>query len=208
MNYADKYNKEKEAFPSSGGGWFKMKEGDNKMRVLVDPEVFFEDFKRGICYTECGFEGTPKYLTFILDHADGKLKLAKLPMKVMDQIISYMTNEDYAFQKFPSPYDITINAINAGTKEVKYTVIPARNNSAIEPNILEELSKKGAIVEIIEKLKKKNEDKDKASGIYENNAMRAERMRKELAENKMTTEEDVDTVECPEEEINPEDIPF
>ena len=35
---------------------------------------------------------------------------------------------DYAFDEVPMPYDITINAKGAGTKDVEYTVIPARHS--------------------------------------------------------------------------------
>lgn len=205
-SFKDQFNKDREEKNAGGGDWFKMKEGDNKIRILSNPTKFFEDFKRGICYSECGFQGSMKYLTWVWDYTDNKLKLAKLSFTVMEAIFGYMNNDEYAFDNFPSPYDTTINAKGAGTKEVVYTVIPARVNSEMSPAILDEVSKKKTTDEIIEKMKAKQIEKDKANGVYENNAIRAERMK----QNPGKPSEELDTIEYPEEtaDIDPNQIPF
>ena len=164
MSYLEKLNQaEKSEHNSSGSGWFKFKEGRNSIRVLTEPEPFFEDFKRGICYTDCGYQGSAKTLAYILDNTDGKVKLMKIPYTISKLIGEYQLSEDWSFDSFPMPYDIVIGVKNAGTKEVEYTPTPRPVRSEITSDTLEQMSKnKKTPAEVIEVLKAKNIEKHNA----------------------------------------------
>lgn len=208
-NFATQFNSDKEKYVAQNSDWFKIKEGDNKIRILVEPAKMFEKFNRGVVYKGCDFatEATMKYLTHIKDYADNKIKVMKIPYSIMEQIVGYMTNEEYAFSTFPMPYDITIKATNAGTKEVSYTVIPARSNSEVDEKTISELAKKKPPTEIVDKMQENQIKKDKEAGIYVSPEEQGARIRKELAE-KQGTESFEDIIEYPVEELNPNDIPF
>ena len=92
----------------SSGAWFKILEGENVLRILTSPEMFFEKFKVGICYTDCGYQGTARFMAFVWDRKDGKVKLAKLPYTVGIAIAEYEKDEELAFTVYPMPYNIKI----------------------------------------------------------------------------------------------------
>lgn len=195
----------KQGHAGSGGEWFKFTEGDNRFRILAEPETIYEDFALGICYTDCGFEGSPKAMTYVLDGKDGKIKLAKLPYGVATTVAAYESDDDYAFAGFPMDYDIKVHAKNAGTKEVKYTVTPSPRREIVSSETVEELKKKKAIADIVQKMKLNNEGKHRADGSY---AARQE-YKKEAAEKiaaarAETAENPVEYPDGPE----PESIPF
>jgi hypothetical protein len=54
-----------------------------------------------------------------------------MPVAIANAIGGFQADPEYAFDEMPMPYDININAQNAGTKEVVYNVIPARNNTSL-----------------------------------------------------------------------------
>jgi hypothetical protein len=54
-----------------------------------------------------------------------------MPATFYDQIEALQTNPEYAFDEVPMPYEITLNAKGAGSKEVVYTVTPARANTSL-----------------------------------------------------------------------------
>lgn len=63
------------------------------------------------------------------------------------------------------PYDITIMAKGAGTKEVEYTVVGARQNSALTKAESKEFESKPSIDEVIEKLREKQSSEPGPTGI-------------------------------------------
>lgn len=200
MSFADEFKKHKDEMNSDRGEWFKFQEGQNKVRVLSEPVAFQEDFKNGICYTDCKFKGSMKYLAWILDHKDAKIKKMKIPYSVMEDIVNHMTSDDYSFSSFPMPYDLTVTALNAGTKEVKYTILPARSNTDIEQVVLDEFSKKKPVIEIIENMKDRNKKKHLEDGTWD-------RLH-EIPGTKKLINDDFDTIEYPTGEVDPNDIPF
>ena len=112
---------EKEGY-ISGGDYFKLKEGANRFRLVTE------------CLPHRGeYKGTPnfKWLCYVLDRVDGQVKTFFMAHIIYKQIAALQKSEDYAFDETPMPYDITINAIGAGTKEVTYTVVPARKNTEL-----------------------------------------------------------------------------
>lgn len=208
MSFAEKFGKEKEQFNADRGDWFKFVEGPNKLRILSEPASFQEDFKLGICYTDCSFKGSMKYLAWVYDYKDSKLKKMKIPYSIMESIVSQMTSEDYSFTDFPMPYDITITASNAGTKEVKYAILPARLSTPMAEDVMEEFAKKKSPVEMIDEMKERNKKKHQEDGtfdrLHEDKASEGARVRKAFADNG----EDEEDIEYPEDDLNPEDIPF
>lgn len=88
------------------------------------------------------------YVCNVIDRADNQVKLFDLRSTIYSQIVDYATNPDYGSPADPEQgYDITIKKEKTGPlpQNVKYTIIPARNNSPItdEEKALEqfELSK-------------------------------------------------------------------
>lgn len=191
---------------SGSSGWFKMKEGKNQFRILTEPEIMFENYGKGICYHQCGFEGTTKYLARILDRADNKVKLYKIPFGIFKQIATWETDEDLEFKGFPMPYDVKINAKNAGSKEVEYTVMPSPKVISVDQETLNFITKQSPVKDVIAKMQEKNIEKHKADGTWQKEQDRLQALKADLEKGGSATAEDV--IEYPEEEINPEDIPF
>lgn len=183
---------EKSEHASKGSGdWYKFQEGDNKLRILTEPEMIYEDYTNGICFTDCGFQGASKGMSYVLDLKDNKIKLMKMPWKMVKQLGVWEVDDEYGYTAYPMPYAIKVNAVNAGTKEVEYTFTAGRSNSDVGDDVLGELMNKKPVAEIIEALKEKN--KKKHGSMPKPQAV------------------ELPTVEYPTadaEGINPEDIPF
>ena len=108
----------------SSGDYLKLKEGDNRLRLM------------SACLPHEGsYQGRRnfKWLCYVLDRVDGKVKPFFMPHTIYKKIEALQTNEDYAFDRVPMPYDLTINAKGAGTKEVEYSLIPARKETPLTP---------------------------------------------------------------------------
>lgn len=139
-------------------GWFKFKEGKNVLRVLTCPVPLFEDYDLGICYTDCGFQGDMKYLCHVVDKADNKPKLWKMGVGLFKELAGLQTSARFAFDAFPMPYDLEINARGAGTKKVEYSVLPGIESPVEMPDKLTPCT------DVIAKLKDKNLSAHEADG--------------------------------------------
>lgn len=195
----------REGISSQGGGWYKFVEGDNVFRVLTEPELFFEDFKRGICYTDCGYQGSAKFLTFVLDMKDNKVKVARLPYGIGTTIAGFQQDEDYKFDGFPMPFNIKVKAKNAGTKEVEYTVLPSPNRSDVSEQVLGELSKSKSVAEILTKMKDDQKQKHIEDGTWQKEQDRKASLKEEIATARATGNGEMDNYP---NEVNVDDIPF
>lgn len=74
------------------------------------------------------------YVCNVIDRSDGKIKLFDLRSTIYSQIVDYATNPDYGNPADPEDgYDITVKKEKTGPlpQNVKYTCIPARNNSPL-----------------------------------------------------------------------------
>lgn len=131
------------------GEYLKIKEGDNKMRILSEPVPHQSSYKG---------QTTFKLLMFVLDRTDGVIKPYFMPIGVMRMLASLQKDADWSFEGFPMPYDINVNARGAGTKEVTYSVLPSPVKSALTAEQLEELSHKD-IREFQAKLVKQEDEK-------------------------------------------------
>lgn len=106
----------------SSGDYLKLKEGANRFRLISE------------CLPHEGeYQGKKnfKWLCLVLDRADGKVKPFFMPHTIYKQIVALQRSDDYAFEGVPMPYDLTISADGAGTKEVKYALMPARKESPL-----------------------------------------------------------------------------
>lgn len=173
-NSVDEVRKEVES-----GGWFKVEEGDNRMRILVEPVHTVSRYGKGICYKDCGYcsadalekdkdkDGKParlthKYVTWIYDYKSESIKLYSIPFVMSKQIADYKRDETngYDFDEFPMPYDITVNAKNAGKKEVEYTLKPSRENTDVPEEGLDALKKESTVEQVIQSMKDKKMKED------------------------------------------------
>lgn len=199
---------EKSEHNGGGSNWFKFREGKNSIRVITEPEPFFEDFKMGVCYTDCGFQGSAKSLAWILDNADGKIKLMRIPYTITKLISSWQEDEDWSFESFPMPYDVNIEATGAGTKEVDYKVTPRPKREPVAPSVIDAVMGENTTVEVIEALKGKNIEKHKADGTWQKEQDRKAALKKEFKENREITKESYapSSVDYPTDEGK--EIPF
>lgn len=129
-----------------GGDYLKFKEGDNKFRLMSECLAHADDYKGQRSF---------KWLCYVLDRRDGKVKAFFMPHTIYKQIVALQTNEDYAFADVPMPYDLNVHATGAGTKEVKYTLIPARKNTNVKPEEMAQLDAMKPLAELQAKLKEK-----------------------------------------------------
>jgi len=129
-----------------GGGFYKYKDGDNRIRLMSE------------CLPHTSeYQGTRsfKWLCYILDRRDGKVKPHFMPHKIYKAIEALQTSEDYAFVEVPMPYDLTIHAKGAGTKEVEYTLMPARKETPVTEDEERDLYKQKPLEELQAALKEK-----------------------------------------------------
>jgi len=137
----------------ASGEYLKLKEGANKMR-LMSPALFhsgiFEDKKTG------EKRANNKFVAWVFDWADGKVKLFFMSKTVLEAIGALQDNPDYAFDTVPMPYDITVNAKDAGTKDVMYSLTPSRQNTPVPVEALNQMDGKETIEAVLSKLREKD----------------------------------------------------
>lgn len=139
-----------------GGDYYKYKEGDNRLRLMSPCLPHNGDYK-----------GKPnfKWLCYVLDRRDGKVKVHFMPHKVYKAIEALQLNPDYAFEEVPMSYDITIAAKGAGTKEVEYSVIPARKEIPLtrdERDAFEEMKSLEEVQSALHEKAKKRDDEERS----------------------------------------------
>jgi len=171
-----------------GSDYFNIEEGKNQFVLLSHFHPLRQVFDPGTKKYRVAVEGDKnisiKGVCWVWQ--DGAVKQAKMPYVVVKAVRALRDDPDWDF-KFPFPHVLTLNAVGAGTKEVKYSLTPSPKQVAIPQEVLDELAKKPTPEQIVEKIK----------------------------EGKVSQRNDVDTseqpndgYEYPTEEINPEDIPF
>jgi hypothetical protein len=153
---ADVAAAEKEFNIGKGSDKFKFKEGENRVRVL-SASVPLQNTYKG--------ETRVKFVTQVWDYdaakdqegkSIGKLQLAFFPITIVRAIAAMQAKPDYAFTEVPMPYDLLIDAKNAGTIDAEYSVTAARTNTPVPQEALDALAKEKPIAEIGELIKQKN----------------------------------------------------
>ena len=183
FNISEYRQKAEKQYGLESGAYLKVKEGANKVRLLSETLAHQSYYKgnRGV-----------KFVCWVLDYVDNKVKLYFMPFTILKAIESLQLSEDYGFAEVPMPYDVTINAKNAGTKEVDYQVVPARNNTPISQEVLADFAKKASLMEVVEKL-------------IENDSTNPDKQAPRVE----VKDEDIPVInEDEEKEVNLKDIPF
>lgn len=149
--------------PKESLGFFKPQPGANKIRIVAEIQDFGSHFvkrfnKSFICSADenCIFckdpsEDKPKlrYLTWIIDRADGEIKLYEFGHSVFKQLVSLAKDPDYAFEYMPD-YDITINKTGSGM-DTEYAVVAARQNTELTQEEKERIEANPTVGEILAK---------------------------------------------------------
>jgi hypothetical protein len=177
-NFKDFEKEAKEHGVSKGNEWFKPGDGESRIRILSEYEIVGKhwdpSYKNGpgkkagrsfLCVGKergCPYhtDETPddikkikvSYFMYVIDKSVNTLKIAELSYTVAKRVSEFRQMEGYEFDEFPMPYDIIItkSVVNGKTS---YDTIAARTNTPVDPEILEELSLKKSIADIVEKMK-------------------------------------------------------
>ena len=174
-----------------GGGFMTLLEGDNPVRFVSDFVDFGSHYnpktnKSLICLgkdnceaCQAGEKPSVKFLVFVIDRKDKKLKPFTYGHTIYKQIKAWRANPEYEFEVIPD-YDMTINRVGVGKASV-YTVMPARKNTELtndEKVLIEEEMKDPAEIVASMKAKVSGSPVEKVEGLED------------------------------QEEVNVEDIPF
>ena len=152
---------------TSAGQYMKLKTGENKIRIVSEVEAFGKHYDREnkkitICIgkdkgcTECEKGNKPRvqWLLWVIDRADGKIKLLEVGYSIILQISKLAQTKDYEFDIMPS-YDMIIIKEGEGL-DTEYTVIPARViDVALTEKEKEEIMKLESPAKIIQKKKER-----------------------------------------------------
>jgi hypothetical protein len=152
-SFAEARRKAEEQGYLGKGDIYKLKEGDNKIRLC------------SMCVPHSSmFNGTRnfKWLCYVLDRRDGKVKAFFMPHTIYKVIEALQDSEEYGFTDVPMPYDLSINAKGAGTKEVEYSLIPARKETLLTEAEREDLAQQKPLSELQERLKEKAAEREAA----------------------------------------------
>ncbi len=205
------------------------KSGDYTLRILSKPlamatHFFGKGTPGSVCYGK--LEGCPfhtadhenpsvKFQCYVIDRTDGKVKIAELPWSVVSVISDYELDPDWSYQGYPLPYDIRVKVDkeNKDPKSIYKTLgVPRREPLTVEEeNAYSRKQGELSVEKYIEGRKTKQIEKHKEAGIWITEEQRAEIERKRLEEGARIAAEQGDVVpevKYPDEEINPEDIPF
>lgn len=147
VDFAGRMQEAEKAGLLSSGDYLKLKEGANRFRLMTE------------CLPHEGeYKGTRnfKWLCYVLDRTDAKVKPFFMPHTIYKVIVGLQQNPDYEFSDVPLPYDLTVNAQGAGTKEVKYTVLPARKNTDVTDDEMELLAAMKPLADMQKALQEKN----------------------------------------------------
>jgi hypothetical protein len=161
VNFAAQLKAAEDAGLVGGSDYLKLKEGDNRLRLMSEclPHANEYQGKRNF-----------KWLCYVIDRRDGKVKPFFMAHTIYKQIVALQTNPDYEFFDVPMPYDLTIHAIGAGTKEVKYTLMPARKNTEVTAAERALLTAHKPLADLQAKLKEKDAIKLKDPADYDDRA--------------------------------------
>lgn len=155
--------------------YYSMREGSNRMRIVTD---FVEvqsinrgkDFKGYVSENNQPLAGDTvrtQAWAWAIIRGDAKkeiadeLNIVKFGKTILGQLVGLKNNPEYAFEDMPMPFDLDVQAKNAGEMTVVYTVVPARKNTEVTADEMEKLNKKNPITEIVKRMLEKQDSKGK-----------------------------------------------
>jgi len=220
------------AAPAYGGSnradYYKLKEGSNRVLIVSMPKIFSELFGVGIAYDQCGYGdiASVRFMCYVKDMTDQKIKLAKFSYRITQQILDLAKGARTKFMGFPMPYVVNIETKNAGKTNVSNNII-ADNDEVLTPEDLETLAALDTTDAIIERMKASQRKKMQDDPAYYEEVqskIAIEREKRGIAplpvvhldaqgEDKprpVATQpaSAIPGVVYPEDDLNPEDIPF
>jgi len=153
FNINEAIKKAEKEYGFGKGEYFKAQDGDNWIRVLSP----FEGY-------QSLYQGKPtfKFVAWIIDRKDSKIKPYFMPMTVVNAIAALQESPKYKFEDMPMPYDINVNAKGAGSKEVIYNVLPDRTDTDLTTEETNAYAAKMTIGEFIQKLKERDAEQGNA----------------------------------------------
>jgi len=97
-----------------------------------------------------------KYLMWLIDRKDGKMKIGKLTYKVVKAIADWKTTEEFGYTDIPG-YDIIIQKTSNGSKstDVVYTISAARQDTPLTNEEIKMSDNLPSLEEIVNKSKEK-----------------------------------------------------
>ena len=125
-----------------GGNYWRPEKGKNKIRLLSEFEVYGEHWIQGekksyacIGKDDCprckdGVKVSPRFLVWVLDRADGEVKLGQLGYSIIKQIGNLSKSDDWGYDGFPN-YDIEIEKSGSGL-DTEYFVTPTPNKDELD----------------------------------------------------------------------------
>jgi len=217
MGFRDEFDQHQKENAMNGEFFKFKKDGDYKFRIMCEPVKKVSRFPHGICYegapycTKQALEAdykvaqekataagkdpkkvampslSIKWMVWAYSFDTESFVILDMANAIATALRTYMDSDEYGFKEFPMPYNITVTAKNAGTKEeVEYTVMAARQNTELDPNLLEDYAKLTPIQQIKERLQAKQKDRMEGTA----------------------TTGPASPIDYPDEDINAEDIPF
>lgn len=146
----DNFFPEADYSPADTSKYTKFPIGDIKVRALSSAIVGYEYFdnENKVHRSKEPFEETPdikqnesvkEFWAFIVyNYTTKRIQIMEINKKsMMDQVMNYIKNPDWGS---PKGYDITINRKGSTKNDTKYTIVASPHN-AVDPSILEQLSK-------------------------------------------------------------------
>jgi hypothetical protein len=127
-----------------GSDYFKPANGNNIIRVLTEGVHNVNKF------------GNPRFVMFVIDRKDGKVKPYFAPYTVYKAIASLEESPFFKFQGMPMPYDVNVKVEGAGTKDVEYNLEASPEKSEITADELAAAHAKGSIVDYVNGLDKQD----------------------------------------------------
>jgi hypothetical protein len=143
--------KKTEAEHGLGGDYFKPQNGNNLIRAISEGiyrESEYKNPQTGISKV------TKKFVMFIIDRKDNKVKPYFAPYAVYKQIADLEEDPFFAFSGMPMPYDINVKVTDAGTMNVVYNVQASPNKVELTGAEIEAAKEKGSILDYVKGLDK------------------------------------------------------
>ncbi len=146
---------------SSAGSFVKLKTGENVVRLMSEPEVFWKSWdqetKTGKTYkTEKDAKGDKKakkkFGAWVIDRTDGEIRILEMGATIVGKIKALSLSKHYAFDTLPG-YDIIINKTGSDLL-TKYDVVPAPPSPVTDEEneaLLDKIEEKGELFEILTK---------------------------------------------------------
>lgn len=152
-----------------GGDFFKLVDGDNKLRLASYPLERRTHFDRaakrsyqceGKNCRYCGPLGPYKnrYLFYVIDLKDKTQKLLEVGVSIVSQLRNLTESEEYAHDSEVWPYYINIQKKGSGL-DTEYTVIAARTNTELSEEEKKLIAERKPLSEVIAALDKKSAEK-------------------------------------------------